>query len=149
MNVTSDNGGLADRPAEKEGYQSKGGLEGNKNSPLEKGHHVLIFIVWPSRITPGNTEELASNQDILATLAAMVCTGIPNDQAIDPITYSRCIQETEHSAKENSFFTKPVRSKGYGSKNTLQTNHVMQSDKECTCLTPTKLFNLSQTLTKA
>ena len=83
MIVTSDNGGLADRPAVMEGYQSKGGLEGNKNSPLEKGHHVLIFIVWPSRITPGNTEELASNQDILATLAAMVCTGIPNDQAID------------------------------------------------------------------
>ena len=53
--ITSDNGGLADQPAGKKGHQSNGGWRGNKNSPLEGGHRVPFFAVWPSQITPGIT----------------------------------------------------------------------------------------------
>lgn len=81
--ITSDNGGLADGQAGKAGHFSNGGWNGTKNSPLEGGHRVPFFAVWPGHIEPRVTDELAVNQDLVATLAALVGTAIPEGQALD------------------------------------------------------------------
>lgn len=80
---TSDNGGLNDNIAGKLGYRPGGGWNGSKNSPLEGGHRVPFFVVWPGRVKPGVTDELAVNQDMVATFAALVGTPIPPGQAMD------------------------------------------------------------------
>ena len=41
------------------------------------------FAVWPGHIKPGITDELAVNQDMVATFAALVGTDIPDGQAQD------------------------------------------------------------------
>ncbi len=81
---SSDNGGLTDGPATKNhGYDPGGGWNGSKNRPLEGGHRVPTFAVWPGHIKPGVTDELAVNQDMVATFAALVGTEIPKGQAQD------------------------------------------------------------------
>jgi arylsulfatase A len=81
---TSDNGGLLDGAATKgHGYRPGGSWNGSKNSPLEGGHRVPFFAVWPGHIQPGVTNELAVNQDMVATFAALVGTEIPKGQAQD------------------------------------------------------------------
>ncbi len=81
--LTSDNGGLQDGPARKIGYDVGGGFNGSKNSPLEGGHRVPTFAVWPGKIKPGTSDELVVNQDMVSTLAALVGTEIPTGQAQD------------------------------------------------------------------
>ena len=81
--LSSDNGGLSDGAAAKLGHSSSGGWNGTKNSPLEGGHRVPFFANWPGKIKPGITHELASNQDLVATFAALVGTEIPDGQAQD------------------------------------------------------------------
>lgn len=81
---SSDNGGLKDGKATKEiGYQPGGEWNGSKNSPLEGGHRVPTFAVWPNKIKPGISGELVSNQDMVATFAALVGTKLPKGQAQD------------------------------------------------------------------
>ena len=81
---SSDNGGLTDGPAtKKHGYAPGGGWSGSKNLPLEGGHRVPTFAVWPGHIQAGVTDELAVNQDMVATFAALVGTEIPKGQAQD------------------------------------------------------------------
>ncbi|ADE53452.1 sulfatase family protein [Coraliomargarita akajimensis] len=82
--LTSDNGGLRDGFATKHhGYQPGGHWSGSKNTALEGGHRVPFIAVWPGRIEPGITDELAVNQDMVATFAALVGTEIPAGQAKD------------------------------------------------------------------
>ncbi|QEG24252.1 sulfatase family protein [Mariniblastus fucicola] len=81
--LTSDNGGLQDGPARKVGYQVGGGFNGSKNSPLEGGHRIPCFAMWPGKIEPGICDELVVNQDMIATFAALVGTEIPEGQAQD------------------------------------------------------------------
>ncbi|QBG46839.1 sulfatase [Verrucomicrobia bacterium S94] len=81
---SSDNGGLLDGKATKEiGYHPGGEWNGSKNSPLEGGHRVPTFAVWPGKVKPGVSDELVSNQDFVATFAALVGTEIPEGQAQD------------------------------------------------------------------
>ena len=81
--VTSDNGGLRDAKGTQSGHFSSGGWNGSKNSPLEGGHRVPFFAVWPGQIKPGITDQLAVNQDLVATLASLAGTKIPEGQAMD------------------------------------------------------------------
>ncbi len=82
--MTSDNGGLQDGKATKShGYRPGGNWNGSKNSPLEGGHRVPTFAVWPGKIKPGISDELVVNQDMVATFAALVGTEIPAGQAQD------------------------------------------------------------------
>ena len=81
---SSDNGGLGDPKASKAiGYAPNAQWNGRKNSPLEGGHRVPTFAVWPGHIQPGTTDQLAVNQDMVATFAALVGTEIPPGQAQD------------------------------------------------------------------
>lgn len=79
----SDNGGLSDSLAAKQGYHPSGGWNGSKNRPEEGGHRIPFFASWPGHIQPGITDELAINLDMVATFAALVGTEIPAGQALD------------------------------------------------------------------
>ncbi len=81
--LTSDNGGLSDPPAMKLGYRPSGEWRSSKNAPFEGGHRVPFFCVWPGVIEPGISDELAVNQDMVATFAALVGTELPKGQAQD------------------------------------------------------------------
>jgi len=80
---TSDNGGLVKKKTAQAGHHSNGGWSGSKNMAEEGGHRVPLFAVWNGHIKPGVTDEPAINQDMLATLAALVGTEYPADQAQD------------------------------------------------------------------
>ncbi len=139
--ITSDNGGLADQPAGKKGHQSNGGWKGNKNSPLEGGHRVPFFAVWPDQISPGITKELVSNQDIIATLAALVGTKLMNNQALDsnnllPLFTGKGLFE------ERNVFLQQAGSQCEVMIRETPYKLIMQSDQKRTHFTPTKLFNL-------
>lgn len=105
--LTSDNGGLQDQKAGKLGYQPSGAFNGSKNSPLEGGHRVPFFAVWPGKTKPGNCDELIVNQDMVATFAALVGTKIPAGQAQDSnnilplLTGSGDFQRREYFANQS------------------------------------------------
>ncbi len=82
--VTSDNGGLRNhRDAIAAGHHSSGGWNGSKNSPLEGGHRVPFFALWPNQIKTGITHEPVINSDMIATFAALTKTQLPKGQALD------------------------------------------------------------------
>lgn len=81
---TSDNGGLNDSDAEAQGHRSSGGFRGTKNSRYEGGHRVPFIAVWPS-VIPANTtiDAMVNGSDILATIAEVMGSSFPADQAKD------------------------------------------------------------------
>ncbi|MFC0019395.1 sulfatase family protein [Roseibacillus persicicus] len=81
---TSDNGGLlSDKNTIKSGHRSSGGWAKGKNAPEEGGHRVPFFAFLKDKIEPGFSAEPVVNQDMLATCAALVGTGYPDNQAMD------------------------------------------------------------------
>ena len=84
---TSDNGGLAvDADTRRAGHDSSGIWRGFKNSPHEGGTRVPFIAVWPGRIHAGRVcHEPIVIHDVLATLAALVGTTVPEDQAMDSL----------------------------------------------------------------
>ena len=74
--LTSDNGGMLNRggqDAYAAGHRMNGRLMGFKFDAWEGGHRVPFIIRWPGKVPAGEVSgELASNVDLLATLAALV-----------------------------------------------------------------------------
>lgn len=140
--LTSDNGGLLDGPASKKGYEPSGGFNGSKNSPLEGGHRVPFFAVWPGHVKPGITDELAVNQDMLATFAALVGTRIPAGQALDSNNLLPLL------TKKGEFKQRKYLVNQSGSKNELMIRVmpwklIIQTNHKRTKLEPKSLFNLA------
>jgi hypothetical protein len=79
---TSDNGGLG--ISDVQGHRSSGGFRGTKNLPYEGGHRVPFIAVWPS-VIPANTtiDAMVNGSDILATIAEVMGSSFPADQAKD------------------------------------------------------------------
>jgi arylsulfatase A-like enzyme len=82
--LTSDNGPVVD-----DGYQDQavellgdhrpaGPLRGGKYSAFDGGTRVPFVVRWPDRVRPGESDALASQIDLLASLAALV------EQSIGP-----------------------------------------------------------------
>lgn len=84
---TSDNGGMFNRGGQEAweaGHRLNGDLLGMKFSAWEGGHRVPFIARWPGEITPGTvSDELLSNVDILATLAALVDRPLENGEGPD------------------------------------------------------------------
>ena len=139
--VTSDNGGLTDKAASKHGHYSNGGWNGNKNSPLEGGHRVPFFAVWPGRITPGITDELAVNQDLVATLAALVGTKIPEGQAMDSNNLLP-LMTGEGTFRQREVFVQQAGSKNEVMIRKMPWKLIIQSNPKRTNFDPKGLFNL-------
>lgn len=74
--LTSDNGGMFNRGGQnawEAGHRLNGDLLGMKFGAWEGGHRVPFIVRWPNHVPSGTvSDELLSNVDILATLAALV-----------------------------------------------------------------------------
>jgi arylsulfatase A-like enzyme len=78
--ATSDNGPRIG----KEGHKSSGPYRGYKSHVWEGGHRVPFIARWPGRIKPNTTcDELICLMDLLATCAAVVGTGLPDNAGQD------------------------------------------------------------------
>jgi hypothetical protein len=79
---TSDNGGLG--ISDVQGHRSSGAFKGSKNSPYEGGYRVPFIAVCPS-VIPANTtiDAMVNGSDILATIAEVMGSSFPADQAKD------------------------------------------------------------------
>jgi len=84
---TSDNGGMLNmggQEAWKEGHQLNGDLLGFKFGAWEGGHRIPLIARWPGKIEAGTvSDQLISNVDFLATLAAIVNRKLEADEGRD------------------------------------------------------------------
>lgn len=85
--LTSDNGGMLNQggqDAYELGHHMNGRLLGFKFDAWEGGHRVPLIIRWPDRIPAGTTSnELVSNLDFIATMAALVNQDLNEGEAPD------------------------------------------------------------------
>jgi arylsulfatase A-like enzyme len=140
---SSDNGGLYDKEAQRQGYDPGGGWRGSKNHPFEGGHRVPTFAVWPGRIQPGVSDELVSNVDFLATFAALTGVEIPAGQAQDSLNLLPLL------TGERQFHSREFLLNQAGSQNELMYRRmpwkfVIQSDFKRTRFDPIGLYNLEK-----
>ena len=86
---TSDNGGMFNvggQDAWAAGHRLNGDLLGFKFSAWEGGHRVPFIARWPGKIDAGSTsDQLISNIDMLATLAALTGGTVKQGQARDSV----------------------------------------------------------------
>ncbi|WAJ71875.1 sulfatase-like hydrolase/transferase [Catenovulum adriaticum] len=81
---TSDNGGLIDFKAQKQGHNSAAQYRGYKNQPYEGGHRVPFITVWPGKIKANTqSDSLVNGTDIVATLANIMDVKLNAHQAKD------------------------------------------------------------------
>ncbi len=143
--MTSDNGGLMVGATRKSGHDVAGGFNGSKNSPLEGGHRTPFFAVWKDHIRRGVTDEAALNQDLVATLAALVGTVIPEDQARDSNNLLPLL------TGEGEFKSREMLVHQAGAKKELIFRKgpwklILQSDHNKTKFEPIAFFNLDENL---
>lgn len=84
---TSDNGGMFNvggQDSWKDGHRMNGDLLGFKFGAWEGGHRVPFIARWPGHIPPGSvSDQLISNVDLLATLAALVDLPLKSNEGPD------------------------------------------------------------------
>jgi len=86
---SSDNGpvmddGYVDGAVEKShGHQPAGPFRGGKYSLFEGGTRVPFIVSWPGTVSPGISDGLISQVDLLATFADMVDVDLDKEDAVD------------------------------------------------------------------
>ena len=141
--VTSDNGGLADPEAAKEGHLSNGGVRGTKNHPWEGGHLVPLIVSWPGIIQPySRSDVLINGTDILATLAELVGTDLNEEQAKDSHSFYPLLMG-DHDFKPRHEMMQQAGSKCELMFRQGNWKLLMQSNFEISKIEPFALFNLS------
>lgn len=143
----SDNGGLVNiDPKDKGlGYNSAGGWAGGKNSPLEGGHRTPFIVSWPAKIQPASVrDDLVVNTDILATLAALVGTELPADEAMDSRNLlPLLLMDEELEARKHILMQAGSNCEVMYRKDPWKL--IIKSDWKCATWKPTALFNLEKT----
>ncbi|MEM6365375.1 MAG: arylsulfatase [Planctomycetota bacterium] len=140
--VMSDNGGLIDRVGATHGHFSNGGWNGNKNSPLEGGHRVPFFAVWPDKIKPGVSDATVVNQDLVATVAAITGIEIPDGQAIDSNNLLPLLTAEGHF-QPREIFVQQAGSQQQVMIRIMPWKLILQSDAKRSMFRPQSLFNLA------
>lgn len=88
---TADNGPerYAFERAERYDHFSMGALRGLKRDVWEGGHRVPFVIRWPGVVEPGGqSHEVISQVDVMATLAGIVGVELPAETAVDSYDFS-------------------------------------------------------------
>lgn len=86
---SSDNGpvlddGYADGAVEDlNGHTPSGKLKGGKYSPYEGGTRMPFILRWPARVKPGTSGALVCQVDLMASLAALAGTPLPQNAGPD------------------------------------------------------------------
>lgn len=84
--LTSDNGPEVETIIDmRKSHQHDGAhpWRGVKRDSWEGGHRVPFIVRWPSKIKAGTSDQLTGLTDVMATLASVVGTKLPNDAAED------------------------------------------------------------------
>jgi arylsulfatase A len=135
---TSDNGGMFNvggQDAWRDGHRLNGDLLGFKFGAWEGGHRIPFIARWPGKIPAGTTsDQLISNVDMLATMAALVdhplndsdgpdsfnllpaLTGSPNHQIRDHLVLSPSRPANIALRKGNWVYIAAQGSGGFGDK---------------------------------
>ncbi|WP_442512195.1 sulfatase family protein [Novipirellula sp. SH528] len=86
---TSDNGGMFNHGGQhafKDGHRQNGDLLGFKFGVWEGGHRIPFIAKWPGKIHPNTvSDQLISNLDMLATLAAITGQDVEPAQLADSV----------------------------------------------------------------
>ncbi len=114
---TSDNGPwkfVLDMPADKYGHWSSwsdgttgssGPLRGWKTETYEGGQRVPAIMRWPGKIPEGKvTDALASNLDILPTIAEITQSDISGNPPIDGHSLAALIKDPENEKSPDDYF---------------------------------------------
>ncbi len=103
--LTSDNGpvlndGYVDQAVELNGSHTPWGpLRGGKYSLFEAGTRVPFLVSWPGRITPGTSDAIISQVDLLASLTRIA--GIETDLELDSRDLSEVLLGTSDQGRES------------------------------------------------
>ena len=112
---SADNGteSYAWERAEKYDHFSMGDFRGLKRDVWEGGHHVPFIVKWPGHVDAGSiSDEVISQVDIMATLAIMTKTDLPEKAAPDSYNFTPVLmgEELESPLREatihNTYATK-------------------------------------------
>jgi arylsulfatase A-like enzyme len=104
---TSDNGpvvddGYKDDAVEKlGGHTPSGPFRGGKYSAFEAGTRVPFVVRWPARVTPGVSDALVSQVDLIASFAALVGRELPARAAPDSQNVLSALLGTSKTAREH------------------------------------------------
>ncbi|MDZ8120425.1 sulfatase family protein [Pontiella agarivorans] len=146
---TSDNGGLqVDPETMATRHRSNGGWAGCKNSPLEGGHRVPFFALWPGHIQPGVSSEFISNTDMLATFAALVGTPVPKNEAQDSNNLLPLLTHRMDQFVQRDFIVLQAGANNEVIYRKDPWKLIIQSDHHCSFWKPKALYNLEENPTE-
>ena len=85
--ITSDNGAqITDYYGKSWGHKANGDLRGQKADIWEGGHREPFIVRWPEQVAAGRTSnQLVCLGDLMATCAAIIGTGLPDNTGSDSI----------------------------------------------------------------
>ena len=98
---SADNGpeAYAWKRAENYGHFSMGDFRGLKRDVWEGGHHVPFIIKWPGQIEAGSvSNEVISQVDIMATLASITGTDLPEKAAPDSYNFLPVLKDEKYNS---------------------------------------------------
>ena len=115
VTFTSDNGPVwYPEDMQRTGHDSLGGLRGMKNSHWEGGHRMPFIVRWPGKVRAGSiSDQLVCFTDLMATLAEITGTKLPDDAGPDSISFLPALLGTkpENARMRNSLVIgKSIRS---------------------------------------
>jgi len=110
---TSDNGGMFNvggQDAWKAGHRLNGDLLGFKFGAWEGGHRVPFIARWPGKIPAGTvSDQLVSNVDLLATLAALVDQPLKESEGPDSYNVLEALTGSPSSQIRDHLVLSPLR----------------------------------------
>lgn len=83
---------------------SAGPLRAGKGTTFEGGQRVPTIFYWPGTIRPGVVTQLGSTLDIMATVASLTGTALPNDRTLDSYDLSPVLLGNGPSPRQEFFY---------------------------------------------
>jgi arylsulfatase A len=83
---------------------SAGPLRAGKGTTFEGGQRVPTIFWWPGSIKPGVVMDLGSTLDLMATIAALTGTSLPDDRKLDSYDLSPALLGTGKSPRQEMFY---------------------------------------------
>lgn len=144
---TSDNGGLSKRKTIDSGHKSSDIYRGHKNTMYEGGHRVPFIVHYPPKVKEASQcNDLMQGLDIMATLAAITKTDIPEGTAQDSYNLLPTLQQKKKAKSQDCLLLQS----GTGKQVIIIENEMKliiqldKKDKTDMTRTPLALFNIKE-----
>ncbi len=91
---------------EQKGHFPSGPFRGYKSDVWEGGHRVPFIVRWPGRVQPGsNCSRLAHQADLIATVADILNTTLPDNAGEDSFSLLPLLQGGDEPVRQNAVST--------------------------------------------